>query len=82
MRALLHLDIDPVVGRQNPLQPRPDGEADDGDQRAVVDGGRDLDQDPDQGVGVLRRRGGWRDVDIREVDDGELAERERRVLRV
>lgn len=44
MGAFLHGDINPVVGRQGPLQTYPDGKADDGRQRAVGDGGRNLDE--------------------------------------
>lgn len=85
--TLLDLDINAVVGRQRLLEADADGEADDSDERAVVDSRRDEDEDLRQSIGVVgsslglsrRRRG--RDADVRQVDNRELAQRVR-VLRV
>ena len=43
VRPRLHADIDPVAGRQGLLEPDSHREANDGGQRAVVDGRGELD---------------------------------------
>ena len=75
--VLLAADDDAVVGRQDLLQAHADAQAEEGRVRAVGDGGRDVHADLDDDVGVgdaeCRRR---LDADVRQVDDGQLAERD------
>lgn len=81
--ALLDLDVDAVVGRQRLLEAHPDGEADDGDERAVIDGRGDVDEDLRQDIGVvgsslrLSGRGRGRNANVGQVDYRELAQRVR-----
>lgn len=76
--VLLAAHDDAVVGRQCLLKADANTKPDDSGERAVGDGGRDLDGDGGDGVGVRDGAGDGRgrDVDVGEVDDGELAERD------
>ena len=79
MAVLLAPHDDAVVGGQALLETHAHAQADDGGERAVGDGRGDVDAHLDDGVGGGRRaegRGG-RDVDVGQVDDGELAEGDR-----
>lgn len=76
MRALLAAHVDAVVGRQRLLQAHAHGEPEDGGERAVRNGGRNLDKHLDEGVGVGRctttEGRGRGQANVGEVDDGEL----------
>lgn len=79
--TFLDLDVDAVVGRQCLFETDTDGEADDSDERAVVDSRRDEDEDLRQSIGVVRsslglgRRRRGRNANVRQVDNRELAQR-------
>lgn len=78
MRALLDAYVKPVIRRQARVEADPHREADDGRQTAVVDGWGQVDGDgvEDIEIGALACDGGRVDVDVRQVDDGELGEGE------
>lgn len=64
MGSILHPDVDTIVGWERLLQPAPHGQTDDGRQGAVIDGGRELDQNREERVRGGQLRGRWADMDI------------------
>ena len=72
--ALLNAHVDAVARGQCLLEADAHTQADDGGERAVRDGGCDLDED---GADGGQRRHGGQDVDVGQIDDGERAQRER-----
>lgn len=68
VRSGLHPDVDAVARRQGLLQADADGQANDGGEGAVGDGGRDLDEHLGKSWRCLE------DMDVGEIYHGELAQ--------
>jgi hypothetical protein len=77
MTVLLANDFHAVIWRQHLLEPDSHAKSEHGSERAVGDGRGKFDSDMNDGIRTWHSKGrGGSDVNVGEVDDGQLAQRD------